>query len=50
MAAGSTYSLLGISREMMTMIALEPLLAVAMVVGAIHTGSFRLDTVLDGSV
>ena len=50
LAAGSTYSLVGISREMMTMIALEPLLAVAIVAGAIHTGSFRLDTVLSGSV
>ena len=50
LAAGSTYSLVGISREMMTMIALEPLFAVAIVAGAVHTGSFRLDTVLDGSV
>ena len=50
LAAGSTYSLVGISREMMTMIALEPLLAVAIVAGAVHTGSFRLDAVLDGSV
>jgi len=50
LAAGSTYSLLGISREMMTMIALEPLFAVAILVGAIHTGSLRLDTVLNGSV
>jgi formate hydrogenlyase subunit 4 len=50
LAAGSTYSLLGVSREMMTMIALEPLFAVAIVIGAVHTGSFRLDTVLNGSV
>lgn len=50
LAAGSTYSLVGISREMMTMIALEPLFAVAIVIGAVHTGSFRLDTVLNGSV
>ena len=28
------------------MIALEPLFAIAIVVGAIHTQSFRLDTVL----
>ena len=49
-AAGSTYSLVGASREMMTMIALEPLFAVAIVIGAVHTGSFRLDTVLNGSV
>lgn len=50
LAAGSTYSLLGISREMMSMIALEPLFAIAIVVGALHTQSFRLDTVLNGSV
>jgi formate hydrogenlyase subunit 4 len=50
LAAGSTYSLVGISREMMTMIALEPLFAVAIVAGAVHSGSFRLDMVLDGSV
>lgn len=50
LAAGSTYSLLGISREMMAMIALEPLFAVAIVVGAVHTQTFRLDTVLNGAV
>jgi len=50
LAAGSPYSLVGISREMMSMIALEPLFAIALVVGAVHTGSFRLDRVLSGSV
>jgi formate hydrogenlyase subunit 4 len=50
LAAGSTYSLVGISREMMTMIALEPLFAIAIVVGALHARSFRLDSVLTGSV
>jgi formate hydrogenlyase subunit 4 len=50
LAAGSTYSLVGISREMMSMIALEPLFAIALIVGAVHTGSFRLNTVLHGSV
>ena len=50
LAAGSTYSLLGANREMMAMIALEPLFAVAIVVGAIHAGSLRLDAVLNGSV
>ncbi len=50
LAAGSTYSLFGISREMMTMMVLEPLFAVTLVVGALHTASFRLDSVLDGSV
>lgn len=50
LAAGSTYSLVGISREMMAMVALEPLCAVAIVAGAVHTGSFRLDAILSGSV
>jgi formate hydrogenlyase subunit 4 len=50
LAAGSTFSLLGISREMMSMMLLEPLLAVALVTGAVHTRSFRLDTILNGSV
>ena len=50
LAAGSTYSLVGISRQMMTMIALEPLFAVAVIIGAIHTQSFRLDVALNGAV
>lgn len=50
LAAGSTYSLMGMSREMMAMVALEPLMAVALVVGAIHSGSLLLVDVLDGSV
>lgn len=50
LAAGSTYSLVGISREMMSMITLEPLFAIAIIVGTLHTHSFRLDTVLNGSV
>ena len=50
LAAGSTYSLVGTSREMMTMIALEPLFAVALLAGALHTGSLRLGAVLNGSV
>ena len=50
LAAGSTYSLLGVSREMMAMITLEPLFAVALVLGSVQTGSFRLDSVLAGSV
>ncbi len=48
--AGSTYSLLGSSREMMTMMVLEPLFAVTLVVGAVHTGSCQVDRVLQGSV
>lgn len=50
LAAGSTYSLLGVSREMMAMIALEPILAVALIVGAVQTGSLRLADVLQGSM
>jgi formate hydrogenlyase subunit 4 len=50
LAAGSPYALVGISREMMSMMALEPLFAIAVVVGAIHAHSFRLDAVLNGSV
>jgi formate hydrogenlyase subunit 4 len=49
LAAGSTYSLIGVSREMMSMITLEPLFAVAIVAGAIHAQSFQLNTVLGGS-
>jgi len=50
LAAGSTYSLLGVSREMMAMVALEPLFVVALVVGALHRRSLRLDAVFGGSV
>ena len=50
LASGSTYSLVGTSREMMSMIALEPLFVIAIIVGSVHTQSFRLDTVLHGSV
>jgi formate hydrogenlyase subunit 4 len=49
LAAGSTYSLVGMSREMMSLMTLEPLLAVAVVVGVVHARSLRLDAVLDGS-
>jgi formate hydrogenlyase subunit 4 len=50
LAAGSIYSLVGMSREMMAMMTLEPLLAIAIVIGAVHTKTLRLDTVLNGSV
>ena len=50
LAAGSTYSLIGISREMMTIITLEPLLAIALVIGAMNAHSFGLDAVLGGAV
>ncbi|HET6438966.1 MAG TPA: complex I subunit 1 family protein [Anaeromyxobacter sp.] len=48
-AAGSTYSWVGVSREMMTMMTLEPILAVALGVGALHARSLRLEAVLCGS-
>jgi formate hydrogenlyase subunit 4 len=50
LAAGSTYSLMGMSREMMAMMTLEPILAIAVIAGAVHTGSLQLDRVLAGSV
>lgn len=50
LAAGSTFSLLGISREMMLIITLEPLLVVALLVGAVHVQSLRIGEVLNGSV
>jgi formate hydrogenlyase subunit 4 len=50
LAAGSTYSLIGVSREMMTMVALEPLFAVVLLAAAVHAHSFRLQAVLSGSV
>ena len=49
LAAGSTYSLVGMSREMMSLMMLEPLLAVVVVVSMVHTRSMRLDAVLNGS-
>ena len=49
-AAGSTYSLVGTRREMMMMIALDPIFAVTLVIGAINTGSLRLESVLNGSL
>jgi len=50
LAAGSTYSLFGVSREMMAMLTLEPLLAVAMIVAAVEADSLRLSSVLGASV
>jgi len=50
LAAGSTYSMLGVSREMMAMVVLEPLFAVAIISGALLTRSLDLDALLSGSV
>jgi formate hydrogenlyase subunit 4 len=49
LAAGSTYSVLGMSREMMAVMTLEPLLAIAVVIGVIHVRTLRLEAVLGGS-
>jgi formate hydrogenlyase subunit 4 len=50
LSAGSTYSLLGMSREMMAMMTLEPLFAVAVVMAAVKGGSLRLDAVFGGAI
>jgi formate hydrogenlyase subunit 4 len=50
LSAGSTYSLVGMSREMMAMMTLEPLFAVAVVMAAVKAGSLRLDQVFGGAV
>jgi formate hydrogenlyase subunit 4 len=50
MAAGSTYSLIGMSREMMSMMTLEPLFAVAIIMAAVKTGSLQLGSVFGGGI
>jgi formate hydrogenlyase subunit 4 len=50
LSAGSVYSMIGMSREMMAMLTLEPLLAIAVVASTIHAGSLRLDAVLGGAL
>jgi formate hydrogenlyase subunit 4 len=50
LAAGSPYSLVGVSRGMMSMLTLEPILAVAVILGAVETRSLRLDDVLSASL
>lgn len=50
LAAGSTYSLLGMSREMMAMMTLEPILAIALIMSAVQAYSLRLDAVFSGAV
>jgi formate hydrogenlyase subunit 4 len=50
LAAGSTYSLIGMSREMMAMMTLEPLMAIAIIMSALHADSLRLDTIFGGAV
>ncbi len=48
-AAGSTYSIFGASREMITMLALEPLFAITIIVGAVKVQSLDLVGILNGS-
>ena len=50
LSAGSTYSMVGMSREMMSMMTLEPLFAVAVVMAAVKAGSLRLDAVFGGAI
>jgi formate hydrogenlyase subunit 4 len=50
LAAGSTYSLVGMSREMMSMMTLEPLFAVAIVTAAFKAKSLRLDEIFGGTL
>jgi formate hydrogenlyase subunit 4 len=45
LAAGSTYSLVGSSREMMSLLMLEPLLAAALMLRAVQEESLRLEAV-----
>jgi formate hydrogenlyase subunit 4 len=47
-AAGSPYAVVGASRGMMSMLALEPVFAVAILIAAVETRSLRLASVLDG--
>jgi formate hydrogenlyase subunit 4 len=50
LAAGSTYSLIGISREMTTMLALEPLFAITIIMAAVHGGTLNLEVLLSGAI
>jgi formate hydrogenlyase subunit 4 len=50
LSAGSTYSLIGMSREMMSMMTLEPLFAVAIIMAAVKAGSLRLDAIFGGAI
>lgn len=42
-ASGNPYALVGASREMMTVLVVEPVLAIALIVVALKSGSFMLD-------
>jgi formate hydrogenlyase subunit 4 len=50
LASGSPYSLLGVCREMMTVLLVEPLLAIALIAASVQCGSMRLDSIFRGGV
>jgi formate hydrogenlyase subunit 4 len=50
LSAGSPYSMVGMSREMMSMMTLEPLFAVTVVCAAFKAKSLRLDAIFCGSL
>ena len=50
LAAGSPYSLVGMSREMMSMMTLEPLFAVVVVAASFKAKSLRFDDIFDGAI
>jgi formate hydrogenlyase subunit 4 len=50
LAAGSSYSLVGMSREMMAMMTLEPIFAVAVILASFKSKSLRLDDVFGGAL
>lgn len=49
-ATGNTYAMIGVNREMLMMIGLEPLLAIAIFVGVVHSGSFAVDKAVIGGI
>jgi formate hydrogenlyase subunit 4 len=50
LSAGSSYSLVGMSREMMSMMTLEPLFAVTVVAAAFKAKSLRLGDIFGGTI
>jgi formate hydrogenlyase subunit 4 len=50
LAAGSSYSLVGMSREMMSMMTLEPIFAVAIIAASFKTKSLRFEDIFSGAL
>jgi len=48
MASGNTYAVLGLSREMITMIMIEPVLAMTFIMGGVRAGDLSLAGAFDG--